>query len=325
MNRALQVAAVVLISAAVALGAETAAAAPSPAPRPVNLAEYRAELRAIAGRLQRLKEHTEEAAALRESLPEKYNVDGGNRHLIVDLAPLKTSLERFSRASEPHQQQLRESMQSNVAAMLRGVDEYTQTSDATAARARLQEILARREFAQVRGKTLLEIWRERISAWILRVLDRIFGKVRGSERGNKFLLWTLIAITAVVLVIWIKRMARRREVEVVRGPVPFAPSGRHWRAWLADARAAAERGRWRDAIHFAYWAAISHLEDSGAWVPDRARTPREYLRLISPRNSGKAALDDLTRSFERTWYGQQSAGAEDYQAALRQVEGLGCR
>jgi hypothetical protein len=135
----------------------------------------------------------------------------------------------------------------------------------------------------------------------------------------------LAAVVAAVLALWLKRMAQRREAEVIREPIPFAPSGRNWRTWLADARAAADAGSWREAVHFAYWAAISHLEESGAWAPDRARTPREYLRLMQPADSAKAILQALTHSFERIWYGEHAAAAADYHDALRQVEALGCR
>ena len=120
-------------------------------------------------------------------------------------------------------------------------------------------------------------------------------------------------------------MSGRQDVETVRIPIPFAPSEKHWRSWLADARTAAGNGNWREAIHYAYWAGISNLEESGAWIPDRARTPREYLRLISPNNSRRPVLHDLTKKFELTWYGQLNAQPADYDAVLLDLEKLGCR
>jgi hypothetical protein len=107
--------------------------------------------------------------------------------------------------------------------------------------------------------------------------------------------------------------------------MPFAPSARDWRLWLEDARTAANAGQWRDAVHLAYWAGISHLEESGAWVPDRARTPREYLRLLSRASTVRAVLGDLTGQFESIWYGGRGAAAEDFQQTLRFLEQLGCR
>jgi hypothetical protein len=85
----------------------------------------------------------------------------------------------------------------------------------------------------------------------------------------------------------------------------------------------AAHGLWRDAIHFLYWAAISRLESRHLWPADRARTPREYLRLLSGADPRKANLATLTRSFERTWYGGREADASDFKAALKLAAELG--
>ena len=94
---------------------------------------------------------------------------------------------------------------------------------------------------------------------------------------------------------------------------------------MEASRAAAERGDWREAVHLAYWAGISFLEAQGLWRPDRARTPREYLRLLPPANTARPALQALTRSFEQIWNAQRPASDSDYGAALSHLEALGCR
>ena len=106
--------------------------------------------------------------------------------------------------------------------------------------------------------------------------------------------------------------------------IPFAPSARSWRAWLAEARLMAQQQEWRNAIHLAYWAGISFLESGGAWKPNRARTPREYLRLLGTRKPEYPSLAALTRKFELVWYGDRAAGALDFQETLGQLEKLGC-
>ena len=65
-------------------------------------------------------------------------------------------------------------------------------------------------------------------------------------------------------------------------------------------------GEWRDAIHLAYWAGISFLERQGFWKPDRARTPREYLRL-SLRSEYRETLRALTQIFELAWYAKPAS------------------
>jgi hypothetical protein len=87
----------------------------------------------------------------------------------------------------------------------------------------------------------------------------------------------------------------------------------------------AQQQDWRNAIHLAYWAGISFLESGGAWKPNRARTPREYLRLMGSRKPEYPSLAALTRKFELVWYGDRAASSLDFQETLGQLEKLGCR
>jgi hypothetical protein len=94
---------------------------------------------------------------------------------------------------------------------------------------------------------------------------------------------------------------------------------------MAEARAAAAKGEWRDAIHLAYWAGISFLERQGHWKPDRARTPREYLRLLSSASEHRDTLTGLTRIFEVTWYAKRGANEAAFSQTLAALEKLGCQ
>jgi hypothetical protein len=109
-------------------------------------------------------------------------------------------------------------------------------------------------------------------------------------------------------------------VELANLPV----SAKEWVVWLAEARAAAAKGEWRDAIHLAYWAGISFLERQGMWKPDKARTPREYLRLLGT-NEYRETLNALTRIFELAWYANRGASERSFSETLQELEKLGCR
>jgi hypothetical protein len=80
---------------------------------------------------------------------------------------------------------------------------------------------------------------------------------------------------------------------------------------------------WREAIHFLYWASIARLESMRLWPADRARTPREYLALMANADPRKTSLTELTRRFERTWYGGRSAADSEFDAALELARALG--
>jgi hypothetical protein len=94
---------------------------------------------------------------------------------------------------------------------------------------------------------------------------------------------------------------------------------------MREARAAAERGDYRAAIHAAYWAAVARLEETKSLPEDRSRTPRESLRLIRRENPAYAPLSQLTRRFELVWYGYRAATAADWTDAMQQLEALGCQ
>jgi hypothetical protein len=108
---------------------------------------------------------------------------------------------------------------------------------------------------------------------------------------------------------------------------------RSWQDWIRDAREASERGDFREAIHSTYWAGISYLEAVELIDPDRTRTPREYLRLLSKTDpqaatsleKPRAALASLTTRLEQVWYGRRPASREDFLDSMQQIEGLGCQ
>ncbi|MBV9087820.1 MAG: DUF4129 domain-containing protein [Acidobacteriaceae bacterium] len=204
-------------------------------------------------------------------------------------------------------------------------DLYEKPSPADGAREKVGEILARREFSRVHGPSEWDIWLARTEWAIMRFLDRLFRKVPNVSHGGQVVVWIAIAAALCIAAIWLKRTAEDKLLDLGREPVHFAPSQRNWRAWLAQARAAAQRGDWRDAVHLAYWAGISYLEQGGAWIPDRARTPREYLRLMSSTNQKLPALKALTRQFELTWYGNRQVVSADFDQTLARLEELGCR
>jgi len=133
----------------------------------------------------------------------------------------------------------------------------------------------------------------------------------------------VLALSAWVYVLL--RRTVRDQYQYPRGDRPIVPSSRHWQQWMREARAAAERGEWRDAVHLAYWSGISYLESSGAWKPDRARTPREYLGMLKESSGARDSLEAMTRRFEFIWYGQQSASSDDFEFSLAQLEKMGCR
>jgi len=194
----------------------------------------------------------------------------------------------------------------------------------SAARVAAQHILQRREFRGVHMPGLEETIKDRITQALFHVAEKLFGSAPRMARAFTILGWGVIFAAFVALMFWLWRALRSAENTSLALQAP--PGERNpalpWHVWLERARTAAASGAFRDAVHLAYWAGIAALEQRGEWKPDRARTPREYLRVTSQPN--REALNLLTRDFERIWYAQQDATAADFENCIRQLERLGC-
>jgi len=189
----------------------------------------------------------------------------------------------------------------------------------------LNAILAQRAY---RGVTEVSP-KEKFLEWFYNLLDKFLASLIRLGSRAPWIAWALrvllLAAIATALIWLLIRIERRSRVKLVpdQATAPDAPSARDWQLWFKDAQAMAAKGMWRDAIHFVYWAAIARLESLRLWPADRARTPREYLTLLAGTDPRKPSLTELTRSFERTWYGGREAAASDFNSALELVRALG--
>jgi len=200
-------------------------------------------------------------------------------------------------------------------------------SSADRQRAILATILAGKDYRLIQPqRTLLQRVLEKIQQWIIRFFSAISEAGRGKPWIGTTVEVFVVSILCLGLVWFLIRVERQsRLVNASLMPGLGAASARDWQLWLEDARQAASRGAWRDAVHFLYWSSISRLESSGLWPADRARTPREYLALLAPENAQRPALLALTRTFERTWYAGRAATESDFLQAEQQASQLGAR
>lgn len=292
----------------------------------VTVVEYRRQLAEMSEKIQSLAQHPEQAGAVEAGIPANVTVETSSGEIAVQNQHIKDDLTALSKASGEKQSALLLQITSYVQQLQDQAAAFEQTGpDTAAATSKLNEILARKEFRNIREPSLMEIIRARVYRWLIRLLSRMHAP-RGSFEWIQKAIWGLIGGVILVLVIWtVRRLMRPEEPLATREIIPFSPSARDWSTWLKEARESAAKQDWRNAIHLAYWAGISFLESSGAWKPSRSRTPREYLRLLSSRNPRYPVLSALTRRFEIVWYGQSAAREADFQETLVQLEKLGCR
>ena len=293
----------------------------------VTVQEFISQTDDLMQRVHSLADDTVNPRELRESLPDRVTVTSDSREYTISYAWLKGDLVELTGANAAKRSQLIKEIEDR----LQQTEQEARALTAAApvphnAGSKLTTILARREFRDVHGPTAMDKLRDRVLLWLARLLERIFIGAGSHSQILQIAGYVLMAVAIVVLALWIKRHFSAPPASATpREIVPFAPSARHWRSWLNQARQLAAQGDWRRAIHLAYWAAISFLEEGGAWRPDRARTPREYLKLIGQQHHYFSILRELTRTFELTWYGNQEANAVHFQETLTHLEKLGCR
>ena len=251
-------------------------------------------------------------------IPDEWVIDTQGRAYHVSTDFLRNLNEGEDREGAlAHIRELREDMAASL-----------QTGERKSARRTAEAILARREYRGVRVPGKKESWIDRGTQWLIHALEKFFGKaIENAAAIRTFvtvLTWVLLLGAASLVFFWLFRTLRvlsTPEIGLEGKPVEYV-SSKTAEAWLAEARTAGANGEYRLAIGLAYWAGIAGLERAGAWRPDRARTPRAYLRHAADKPF-LPTLRSLTREFERVWYANQPATASDFDSALLRVKELG--
>jgi hypothetical protein len=305
--------------------AETAAPAPSHARTATESvltpSEYSAELDRLASAVQKLS-RAEDVPALLSSIPPVRRVQTSQTTFEISTQWLSVLLADWRQKPD---KQLQARIVANLQTLrVEALSLEAPPSDGSSQRAQLNRILAGKEFKNVRGQTWLDRLKQRIFDFLIRLLGKVLSSSAISSISD-VLVYGLITVAVLVLLYWMYRTihdgVELGELDLQAPPISSKP----WTVWMAEARAAADRGNWRDAIHLGYWCGISFLEGQGLWRPDVARTPREYLRLLSSTDANRDTLRSLTRSFEVVWYGTQEADAVAFSETLTQLEKMGCR
>jgi hypothetical protein len=291
------------------------------------------ELGRLKSGLESARKSTDSLRSFREDLPEAWAVEARGRRYQVPTDLLVSRLVKAERQPEIRIKQLDEARDYLDALVAETASLSGQPSPNTdSARAKLNAILARSEYAHVQQESWWEKIRSRISEILANAIIRILRGVGGQASLGYALLWIGICAAAVLIAYWIFsrwfRAAKVQEMDLQAAAVPSLS----WQEWIFAAREAAGRGDYRFAVHCAYWAGIARLQDIGALSPDRAKTPREFLsaltksKLILPETLAmrQQALSLLTSRLEKIWYGYQIATEADFRDSLTQLETLGC-
>jgi hypothetical protein len=315
---------VLLLSLALGLAAGTRAQAPNAA---TDLPGYIADLQSWSAVVAQLPSHPEKVSDLRRSVPLKLEVQSGGQHFTISNAWLVLALVHWEKQA-PQRAALQEQIAQRLQWELRQVQALRGAPEAPSsqlARAQLASILKRREFRFVRPPSWWDLMWARVWRWIGRQLEKLMRRLHLKPAVSNVFSWILLGVAFLLLAWMLWRNLRRASRGMMRlglqAPVSTAWG---WKQWAEAARSATAEQRYRDAVHCCYWAAVFRLEQMGVWRLDDSRTPREYLRLLPRDSEHRAAMSNLTRSFEIVWYGYRPATPAQAQSALQELENLGC-
>lgn len=290
-----------------------------PAPSSLDLQSYRRELTRIAEQ----SENPAQIPELRRSLPDAWTVRDGDHAYSVPTKEISEALreiEHDPKKSTAGQLQTRLKAMERQAAELSLPSSGPNTADAEG---KLKKILDRGEFREASGPSAWDLMKARINRWIFEHIMRLLNMLHISHKMGNALAWSVLFLAVVLLFYviyqWLIKSAKsedfRAEVD------PATSDARHW---VQEALAAADRGDFREAVHCAYWASVAHLEDVRILPRDRARTPRESLRLLDQHPREQGVLQCITRSFELIWYGYRPVSAAEWAGTREQMEKMGC-
>lgn len=286
---------------------------------------FAAELDVLSAQLEE-EPTADDVAKVRNSLPKSWTVKAGENQYVISSEVVDKAL---AAGNTDHAMDWLNhmSMEAHSVSANRG-----RTNEN--ARAELNKILSGQEFAAVHRPTWWDLFRQRLAAWIERMLGKLFGRLSNYPITGQILFWgVLILALGFIAMGLIRFLVNRDRIETLTEQ-QLVTANRTWQEWIRLAREAAGRKDYREAVHAAYWAGIARLEDIAVVPKDRTKTPREYLRMVA-QPAGyelgvrpvtyREPLTELTKRLERTWYANRGAGPEDYEETLKQLQEMGCQ
>jgi hypothetical protein len=91
---------------------------------------------------------------------------------------------------------------------------------------------------------------------------------------------------------------------------------------VEDATRLAAEGHYGEAIHALLLAAIQHFAARAHMQVQPSRTSRELVRLLPLSGESRPRFNELVMAVERTLFGGEPAGAEDFQRSLERFRSL---
>jgi hypothetical protein len=178
---------------------------------------------------------------------------------------------------------------------------------------------ALRDFLRPAARAFARLWdglRDLLERWVRSVLAGGRGRRAPFGLRSVVLLALFLAVAMAALAF---QAARRRQrgrgspAAAAPNPAPARdddPLSRAAGEWETYARELAAGGHYREAIRAWYHAVLVTLYKSGILQFRKGRTNWEYISKVPPSTLWRPALVEMTRHFEREWYGRDRSSPE---------------
>jgi len=180
---------------------------------------------------------------------------------------------------------------------------------------------------------------ERIWEWILDKLTRLFDWITGflpdsitespgATGGMRWIVGALVVVIVLLilfLALEVRRRTRRGSKPAIDTSEPLGsrrdedPLSRGAAEWERYAAQLAASGRFREAIRAWYHAVLVTCYSAGVLHFRRSRTNWEYVSALAPSLGWRPEFIDLTRGFEREWYGADQSTPDALDDAQRRA------
>lgn len=165
---------------------------------------------------------------------------------------------------------------------------------------------------------------DKILEWLARLRPR---RVSGPEQGGATTAAIVVtAVAAAVLAVLAWRTLRRGSAPLAAESDPILasakdedPLSREVGEWERHARELAAARRWREAVRAWYHAVLVCLFQRGLLHYQKGRTNWEYASRLAPETAWRPTFLDLTRLFDREWYGRSASDAEAVRECSRRA------
>jgi uncharacterized protein DUF4129 len=159
-------------------------------------------------------------------------------------------------------------------------------------------------------------------------LPPVSAPVIGAGAELTRIVFIVLVVAVVVLILaWLmqsllQKMARGRQGAESEVKVKGEEAGPERELDAEDAVRLAAEGRFGEAIHALLLAAIQHFAARAHVQIQPSRTSRELARLLPLSGESRAKFNELVMAVERTLFGGEPAGAEDFQRSLERFRSL---